>query len=481
MSALLKIHASTEFLSIGDVMAKHEIKQVSLVRQLCADGMPCSKGTVRALMQGLWPKKYSQQAVKKSILRLFNGRLTGEEANIMFDKAAEQNSEPQTFKASFLLVKYNFSQVDANKVLKEAGINVSPATLNMFLNNGYTTNKYTLEDFQQPLEAWLAKFATKEEIKTMWQTTAREHKGTTRKNILKNNFVESMEPEMLTQKAMKHFRVSQHPFADEMRGMGDLYLSHHHLRVREAMIQAAQNSSILAVSAECGAGKTTLRECFNEYTKTEMPNLVIIEPEVTDKKLLTAAMIFEAIADELGIVNLKMGHEKRSRQIKRELIKSVKNGNSHVLVIEEAHDLSNAVLKHLKRVHELREGFRSLLGIILVGQTELNKNLQNYDVREFSLRCNVVDLPPLGLGITDYVAHKFSRKGVDHTKVIDQGGIDAIKERLQGSTSFGLKRSQETKDMSYPLNVNTMLVKAMNLACSMSEPLITKLVIKEIK
>jgi len=52
---------------------------------------------------------------------------------------------------------------------------------------------------------------------------------------------------------------------------------------------------------------------------------------------------------------------------------------------------------------------------------------------------------------------------------------------LQGSTSFGLKRSQETKDMSYPLNVNTMLVKAMNLACSISEPLITKKVIEEIK
>jgi type II secretory pathway predicted ATPase ExeA len=443
--------------------------------------MPCSKGTVRALMQGIWPKKYRQQAVTKSILRLLNGRATPEEVNSMFENAAEQNSEPKTFKASTLLSKYSFTQVDANKVLKEAGIKLSLSGFNMFLNNGYTPNAYTLKDIQQPLEAWLAAVATKEEIKTMWQTTAKEHKATTKKNLFNNNFVETLEPEMLTNKAMKHFRVAQHPFADEMRGMGDLYMSNHHMRVREAMIQAANNGSILAVAAECGAGKSTLRECFNEYTKIEMPDLVIIEPEVTDKKLLTAAMIFEAIADELDIKKLSVGHEKRSRQIKRELIKSVKSGNKHVIVIEEAHDLTNQVLKHLKRVHELRDGFRPLLGIILVGQVELNGNLNNYDVREFSLRCNVVDLPPLGLSITEYVAHKFSRKGVDHTKVITQCGIDAIKERLQGTTSFGLKRSQESKDMSYPLNVNTMLVKAMNLASSMSEPLITQEIINKIK
>ena len=481
MSALLQLHANTEFLSIGEVMAKYDIKQVSLVRQLAADGMVCSKGTVRSLMQGIWPKKFSQVAVKKSILRLFNGRATQGEMNIMFDKAAQQNSEPQTFNASTLLSKYNFTQRDAVDVLKEAGIKLSLPSFNMFLNNGYTTNAYSLNDIQQPLEAWLAEFATKQELKTMWNTSAKEHKGTTKKNLLTNNFAENLEPEMLSQKAMKHFRVSQHPFADEMRGMSDLYMSHHHLRVREAMIQAAQNGSILAVAAECGAGKSTLRECFNEYTKIEMPNLLIIEPEVTDKKLLTAAMIFEAIADELGITNLPVGHEKRSRKIKRELIKSVKSGNSHVLIIEEAHDLTKPVLKHLKRIHELREGFRALLGIILVGQSELNDNLNNYDVREFSLRCNVIDLPPLGLSITDYVAHKFSRKGVDYNKVIDQGGIDKIKERLQGVTGFGLKRGQESKDMSYPLNVNTMLVKAMNLAASLGEGLITREIIERIK
>lgn len=481
MSALLKLHATTEFLSIGDVMAKHEIMQASLVRQLAADGMVCSKGTVRLLMQGGWPKKFSQLAVKKSILRLLNGRATQEEMNIMFDKAAEQNSKPQTFKASTLLGKYNFTQRDGCNVLKEAGIKLSLPSFNMFLNNGYTTNAYSLKDIQQPLETWLAKFATKQEIKTMWDTTGKAHLGTVKKNLLTNNFAENLEPEMLSQKAMKHFRVSQHPFADEMRGMNDLFMSQHHLRVREAMIQAAQNGSILAVAAECGAGKSTLRECFNEYTKIEMPNLLIIEPEVTDKKLLTAAMIFEAIADELGITNLPVGHEKRSRKIKRELIKSSKSGNSHVIVIEEAHDLSKSLLKHLKRVHELREGFRSLLGIILVGQGELNSNLNNYDVREFSLRCNVIDLPPLGLSITDYVAHKFNRKGVDYNKVINQGGIDAIKERLQGVTGFGLKRGQESKDMSYPLNVNTMLVKAMNLAASLGEPLITREIIERIK
>jgi len=384
----------------------------------------------------------------------------------------------QHFNAYTLLRKHSLTQRQAVEVLNQAGVKLSLPSFNLFLKNGYTTKAYTLRAIQQPLEAWLAQYITKQELNALWNTGAEPQKSTV---LLTNNFVENLEPEMLSQKAMKHFRVSQHPFADEMRGMGDLFMSHHHLRVREAMIQAAQNGSILAVAAECGAGKSTLREGFNEYTKFEMPNLLIVEPEVTDKKLFTAGMIFEAIADELGISNLPMGHEKRSRKIKRELIKSVKAGNTHVLIIEEAHDLTKPVLKHLKRIHELREGFRSLLGIILVGQSELNINLNNYDVREFALRCNVIDLPPLGLAITDYVTHKFSRKGIDSKTVIDQGAIDLIKERLQGVVSFGLKRGQESKDMSYPLNVNTMLVKAMNLAASLGEPLITKEIIERIK
>ncbi len=46
-----------------------------------------------------------------------------------------------------------------------------------------------------------------------------------------------------------------------------------------------------------------------------------------------------------------------------------------LLVIEEAHGLPTATLKHLKRFFELEDGFKKLLGIVLIGQTELRMNL----------------------------------------------------------------------------------------------------------
>ena len=127
--------------------------------------------------------------------------------------------------------------------------------------------------------------------------------------------------------------------------------------------------------------------------------------------------------------------------------------------------------------------FNRLVSVILVGQPELEGRLQltNYDIREFSIRCNVQQLPPLGLELENYIKHKFGRQGVDYKKVISPDGITAVQNRLRGQLSYGQAKKAQEKDMSYPLMVNTLLVKAMNLAASMGESLITADVIHEIK
>ena len=66
-------------------------------------------------------------------------------------------------------------------------------------------------------------------------------------------------------------------------------------------------------------------------------------------------------------------------------------------MIEEAHGLPLPTLKHLKRFFELKNGFERLLGIVLIGQTELAQKLSenNPAVREVVQRCEVVTLLPL--------------------------------------------------------------------------------------
>lgn len=92
---------------------------------------------------------------------------------------------------------------------------------------------------------------------------------------------------------------------------------------------------------------------------------------------------------------------------------SSRAGNKHLLVIEEAHGLPLPTLKHLKRFRELEDGFRKLLGIVLIGQPELRMKLSetNPEVREVTQRIELVELQALDAELENYLNFKFARAG----------------------------------------------------------------------
>ena len=147
---------------------------------------------------------------------------------------------------------------------------------------------------------------------------------------------------------------------------------------------------------------------------------------------------------------------------------SAKAGNKHLLLIEEAHGLPLPTLKHLKRFFELKNGFERLLGIVLIGQTELAQKLSenNPAVREVVQRCEVVTLLPLTDGkLEGYLKHKFARVGADVSKILNQSAVDAVAERLtvKSRTIKGI----EQNSLLYPLAVNNLVAAAMNQAAEL--------------
>ena len=159
--------------------------------------------------------------------------------------------------------------------------------------------------------------------------------------------------------------------------------------------------------------------------------------------------------------------EARFRQLHESLRESSRAGHSHVLVIEEAHSLPLATLKHLKRFRELKDGLRPLLSVILIGQPELGLKLSehNPEVREVVQRIEVVHLPTLGPSLGDYVAHRFKRVGVALDKVIDRSALDALRGKLTPSRGDG--------NLLYPLAVHNALAAAMNRAADLGAPVVT--------
>lgn len=305
---------------------------------------------------------------------------------------------------------------------------------------------------------------------------------------------QSMEETMLLRRqglfpaAKKHFGLFRDPFADDVQSHEDVFVSPDIRYVREAIFQTAKHGGFMAVTGESGAGKSTLRRDLIDRISRESQPIIVIEPYVLGMedndqkgKTLKAAHIAEAILNTVApLENVKRSPEARFRQLHRVLRDSRRAGNSHVLIIEEAHGLPIPTIKHLKRFFELEDGFKKLLSIILIGQPELKLKLSetNHEVREVVQRCEVVELAPLDSRLEEYLKFKLDRIGKPLSEVIDASGIDALRAKLTVSTNRRDRR--DTVSLLYPLAVGNLLTACMNLAAEIGAPTVNADVVREV-
>lgn len=287
-----------------------------------------------------------------------------------------------------------------------------------------------------------------------------------------------LEVEMLSAAAKKHFQIFKDPFVDDVQQADDVFLSGEQRYIREAMYQTAKHGGFLAIVGESGSGKTTLRRDLLDRIQRESLPIVPIQPRVIDKGRLSASLICEAIIRDLSTQKPRQTLEGKARQVEDLLITSARAGNVHVLLIEEAHDLTISTLKYLKRFWELEDGFKKLLSIILVGQPELKHMLneqRNPEAREVIRRCEIAELAPLNEGLEEYLALKFKRIGKKATDVLSKDAYDAIRAKLQAPMRGNLGAS-----LLYPLIVNNLVTKALNLCAGIGEEKINTDVIKAV-
>lgn len=290
--------------------------------------------------------------------------------------------------------------------------------------------------------------------------------------------IDPIETEMLTPQAKKLFALFRDPFTDDVQGPEDVFLSPDQRYIREVLFATARHGGFVAVAGESGSGKTTLRRDMLDRIQRESLPVVAIQPRSFDKSVLTASAICHAIIDDLRPgEKVKRSLEAQARQVEKLLTESARAGNSHVLIIEEAHDLSIQTLKYLKRFWEMEDGFRKLLGIILVGQPELKSKLderRHFEAREVIRRCEIAELMPLDAVLEDYLRLKFKRVGADYSAIFAADACDGIRQRLthQGKTP------RETFSEVYPLTVNRTVIRAMNLAAQIGETRITAELVK---
>lgn len=387
----------------------------------------------------------------------------------------ERSKYPMTpLKAKKILSALGLRQTDlADYLVMPNGAHPSGPTVGHLINRNIWPSRAPQSMLQQQVKAFLRQHgADEEDIKEALEIDDGQYlprsirQELARQELSITPFAEDdqlPENEMLTQNARKHFQLFRDPFQDDVQGPDDVFLAPDQRYIREYMFSTAKHGGFLAVIGESGAGKTILRRDLIDRIRRDGHEITPIMPRIIDKERLTAGAICDAIIEDISQEKPRRSLEAKGRQIEKLLTGSSRGGSSHVLIIEEAHDLTVATLKYLKRFWELEDGFRRLLSIILIGQPELKAKLderQNWQAREVIRRIEVAELSPLDDNLEGYLEHKFMRLNRGLGDIFEKDAFSAMRQRL----TLRSRASQEPVSMLYPLVVNNLVIKCMNLA-----------------
>ena len=382
-----------------------------------------------------------------------------------------------------LLIQLGISQRSWSAAIQQQdGRALSPSAASLILNWNRWPNTTPQAAIQQQTEAWLHdQGVSAQQLALIWQpvTPATPAMQATPAAPATQPIqpIQPVEVEMLSPQAKKHFKLFRDPFQDDVTSPDDVFLSPDQRYISEAMFMTAKNGGFVAIVGESGSGKTTLRKLLMERLRGQPIRVVF--PQTLDKQRLNVRHICQAIINDLAPdQKVPASAEAAARRVQKILIDSARADNHHLLLIEEAHDLTIPTIKYLKRFYELEDGFRKLLSIVLIGQPELKDKLDENrypEAREVIRRIEIAELAPLGGHLEEYLTLKCKRINVDPQTLFAADAFEAIRERLtrrRGGT-------REVYSQLYPLIVNNLVTRAMNRAAQIGVPQVTADLVKE--
>jgi general secretion pathway protein A len=207
----------------------------------------------------------------------------------------------------------------------------------------------------------------------------------------------------------KHFNLDQLPFSIAP-DPSFLYLSSAHREALAHLMYGFSHGGFVMVTGEVGTGKTTLLRNLVKQTPPDLDVAFILNPRLTVRELLAS------LCDELGIAydpDSTASVKQYVDLITRHLLETHRAGRSTVMIIDEAQNLSPAVLEQVRLLTNLETDERKLLRIILIGQPELKEMLERQDLRQLAQRITArYHLGSLNREDTyAYIMHRMSRAG----------------------------------------------------------------------
>ena len=229
------------------------------------------------------------------------------------------------------------------------------------------------------------------------------------------------------------FGLTREPFsiAPDPRA---LFMSERH---REALAHLLYGlnagGGFVLLTGEIGAGKTTVCRCFLEQVPKRCNVAYIFNPELSVEELL------RSICDEFGVPCPQAAAQRPSVKdyvdpLNAFLLRTHAVGQNNVLVIDEAQNLSAAVLEQLRLLTNLETSERKLLQIVLIGQPELRDKLAQPGLEQLAQRVVArFHLDALTeVETAQYVAHRLAVAGMTSAAPFDAATLRRVHRLARG-------------------------------------------------
>lgn len=391
-----------------------------------------------------------------------------------------------------ILTAHNIGPLELGRAVKQtggrnAGQPFGIAAMSQLINHRKFPRSTPEEEVRQQIEKYLTdRGVTPDELKGLWTAGGAADQG---EETTSQEDKDMLPPKAsVTNAVKKHFKIMKAPFGD-VETDPDMFMSGSVRYSREFMLDKVRNGGFGAIIGESGSGKSTLVEDVEEYIANNGETARLIRPMIcgmdTDSgkgSPLKARSILLTIMDAVAPNAPRPSDLPRLTAAVQRALADRHGERRFCLIIDDAHRLSGPTLAHLKDFYELKVGRKRLLGIVLMGQLPLGTRLDphNPEVVQITQRCETHYLPPLGADLEAYIERRLTAVGASAAAIFAPDAYAAIRARLTAKATEGNgSRKLVNVDVTYPLAVNNLCLKAMSLAAELGAPLVTADVVRE--